>query len=181
MRSADEVLGFWFEEHGQEDWFGADPTFDEKLREGFFDTHAALMRGEGWSWRVSARGRVAEIIVLDQFSRQLHRGSAQSFAGDLAALCLAQELVASKKDKDLPDNYRMFALMPYMHSESLAVHEEAVRLFTELGMEGVLDFEMRHKQVIEKFGRYPKRNAALGRNSTPQERAYIAESGDSMF
>lgn len=181
MQSADAVLGFWFEEHGPQDWFSGDATFDEKLREGFLDTHTAIMAGEGWRWRVSPRGRVAEIIVLDQFSRQLYRGLARAFAGDLAALVLAQELVASGEDQDLPTDFRMFALMPYMHSESLEVHAEAVPLFTQLEKPDVLDFEERHIKVLERFGRYPKRNAALGRDSTPEEAAYIEETGGAMF
>lgn len=181
MHGPDAVLTFWFADHGEEDWFGAKPEFDREMADKFAATHAALSRGEGSTWRTAAPGRLAEIIVLDQFSRQLFRGEARAFATDLAALVLAQQMVALGQHLQIEPRQRQFALMPFMHSESLAVHEEAVRLFTELGNDKVLDFELRHKKVLERFGRYPKRNAALGRATTPEEEAYIAERADAMF
>lgn len=180
MRSADEVLDFWFVAHGQDDWFGGKAEFDAKLQAGFADTHAAVARGEAWKWRATADGRLAEIIVLDQFSRQLHRGSPQAFAQDPMALVLAQEAVAGEHDTAIDQERRFFVYMPYMHSESLLVHEEGVRLFTALGNQGVLDYELAHVEVLRRFGRYPRRNAALGRQSTPEEVAYM-ESGEGMF
>jgi uncharacterized protein (DUF924 family) len=180
MRSADEVLDFWFVAHGQDDWFGGKEEFDAKLQAGFADTHAAVARGEAWKWRATADGRLAEIIVLDQFSRQLYRGSARAFAQDPMALALAQEAVAGGHDVALDPGRRLFAYMPYMHSESLLVHEEGVRLFTALGDQGALDYELAHVEVLRRFGRYPRRNAALGRQSTPEEVEYMA-SGEGMF
>ncbi|HHG89950.1 MAG TPA: DUF924 domain-containing protein [Devosia sp.] len=181
MQEHEEVLKFWFVEHTGEDWFGGKPEFDEKLRGRFFRLHGRVALGEAWSWRVSAQGRLAEILVLDQFSRQFYRGDPRAFASDGMALVLAQELVASGQDKTLSESERLFAYMPYMHSESLLVHEEAVRLFTALGNEDNLKFEISHRDTIERFGRFPKRNEALGRVSTQEELAYINERKDSMF
>lgn len=181
MRDFEDVHKFWFVDHSNKDWFGGKPEFDTELDRAFRLTHEAVARGEAWHWRADARGRVCEIVVLDQFSRQLHRESAAAFAQDAMALALAQEMVAHGLDKTLSDDERYFVYMPYMHSESLRVHAEAVRLFTELGNSSALDFERRHVELIQRFGRYPKRNAALGRISTPEEIAYIAESGDGAF
>jgi uncharacterized protein (DUF924 family) len=180
MRSAEEVLDFWFVAHGRDDWFGGKEEFDSRLRTGFAETHAAVARGEAWKWRATAHGRLAEIIVLDQFSRQLCRGSPLAFAQDAMALALAQEAVAGGHDLVIEADRRLFIYMPCMHSESLLIHEEAVRLFTALGDQGALDYELAHVEVLQRFGRYPRRNAALGRQSTSEEVAYM-ESGEGMF
>jgi uncharacterized protein (DUF924 family) len=177
----EDVHSFWFVEHGPAEWFAANPEFDTKLAERFTTTHEEASRGEAWAWRQTPLGRVAEIIVLDQFSRQLHRGSARAFAQDAMALALAQEAVALGIDRALTHPpQRQFLYMPYMHSESTVVHQEAIRLFTELGDPKTLQFEVAHAQCIERFGRYPRRNAALGRESTPEEIDYI-NSGTGMF
>ncbi|MCF6302989.1 MAG: DUF924 domain-containing protein [Devosiaceae bacterium] len=173
MQTASEILEFWFDEHSKEDWFGSSVEFDELLKKNFFDLHAKVAAGEASSWRDTPQGRVAEIIVLDQFSRQFFRGEARAFITDSMSLVLAQELVASGKDMSLTNNQRFFAYLPFMHSESLVIHETAVRLFRDLGDEETLKFEMAHLDVLKEFGRYPKRNAALGRTSTPQEAVYI--------
>ena len=177
---AARVLAFWFEEHDGKDWFGGKPEFDDEVRASFAGTLAAAAACELWSWRTTAHGRLAEIIVLDQFSRQLHRGSAQAFASDPLALALAQEAVAQGLDKAMTVPERQFLYLPYMHSESLAVHDEAMRLFSTLDAD-LLAYEEKHRAVLVQFGRYPMRNAALGRVSTPEEEAYIAERGGSMF
>lgn len=173
MKSAEDVLQFWFVEHGNDDWFGGGPEFDEKLSARFGETHLAVSAGEAWTWRQTASGRLAEILVLDQFSRQIWRGEARAFAQDAMALALAQEAVAGGHDQALEPQQRMFLYMPYMHSESLLVHDAGLPLFESLGMEDVLNFEHAHREVLERFGRYPRRNAALGRTSTSQEIAYI--------
>lgn len=180
MKSAEDVIRFWFVDHGSDDWFSSSEAFDAELAAAFADTHAAVAQGEAWSWREAPEGRLAEILVLDQFSRQLFRGSARAFASDSMALALAQEAVAGGHDKALDPQKRMFLYMPYMHSESLVVHEEALRLFTDLNNENILKFEIAHADCLRRFGRYPRRNAALGRESTAEEKAYIAD-GDGMF
>ena len=178
MRSADDVLDFWFVEHGQKDWFGGGPEFDRKLTERFAETHKAVARGEAWPWRATPEGRLAEIIVLDQFSRQIHRGSPLAFASDDMALALAQEAVAGGHDLLLASGRRGFLYMPYLHSESLLVHEEALRLLTAFGDAEMLKFEELHAACLRRFGRYPRRNAVLGRESTPEELDYIASHED---
>ena len=131
-------------------------------------------------WRSTAQGRLAEVIVLDQFSRNVYRDTARAFAQDALALVLAQELVASGQDRSLPLAQRSFAYMPYMHSESALVHAQAALLFDQPGMEDTLRFELRHKAIIDRFGRYPHRNTILGRESTAEELAFLSEPGSSF-
>lgn len=174
MQDSSEVFDFWFVESSREDWFGAKPEFDQKLNDRFFDLHGKVAAGETSWWRTSAHGRLAEILVLDQFSRQFYRGKSKAFASDPMALTLAQELVAQGLDVGFSGDEKMFAYLPFMHSESLVIHEEAVRLYTAMDNENALKFELMHKDLLERFGRYPKRNAALGRKSTAAELDYIA-------
>lgn len=181
MRTPEEVLSFWFVEHGKDDWFGGKPEFDAVLAERFAETHARLSMGEGFDWRLTAAGRLAEIIVLDQFSRQLHRGTPLAFAQDGMALVLAQEAVAQELDRGLSPEQCMFLYMPYMHSESVLVHEEAAPLFDRLGLDYCLEAEAGHLALLHRFGRFPKRNAVLGRASTADELAYIADNGTGMY
>ena len=132
-----------------------------------------MARGEAWSWRTTPDGRLAEIIVLDQFSRQLFRGKAKAFATDGQALALAQEAVGGGHHNFVPVSQRMFFLLPFMHAESLLVQKESIRLHTALGLPDILKYAQGHAEVIRRFGRFPKRNAALGRVSTPEEVAYM--------
>ena len=162
MPTPDDILRFWFVEHGNDDWFGGKAEFDAELAK-FAGLHPRVAGGEAWAWRATPEGRLAEIIVLDQFSRQLHRGAPLAFAQDGMALALAQEAVAGGHDLQLDPVRRMFLYLPYEHSESLVIHEEAVRLFTALGDQEALKYELAHLECLRRFGRYPKRNAALGR------------------
>ena len=176
MRTADDVLTFWFEDHGPDDWFAARPEFDAAIAREFAETHAAIARGEGWGWRSTPGGRLAEIIVLDQFSRQLFRGRAKAFASDGMALALAQEAVGGGHHNFLPAARRGFFLLPFMHAESALMQQESVRLHMALGNPDQLKFARDHAEIIQRFGRFPRRNAALGRTSTPEEEAYIISS-----
>lgn len=171
------VLRFWFEEAGPERWWQADPAFDEAIRARFAATHARAAQGELHGWRAQPRGRLAEVIVLDQFSRNLFRGSPLAFAQDLAALVLAQEAVAAGQHLQLAPVERAFLLLPYMHSESREIHQVAERLYREHAPPGNYDFELRHKAIIDRFGRYPHRNATLGRASTPEEAEFLKQPG----
>ena len=177
MSGADEILQFWFEEAGPKRWFKRSAAFDELCRKRFLPTLEAAARGECWQWRSTPGGRCAEIIVLDQFSRNLFRDNARAYASDGMALVLAQEAVASGDHLRMTDDERYFTYMPYMHSESLAVHDEALRLFTELGRPEPLRYEELHREQIVRFGRYPGRNAALGRQSTAEEIEHLNEKG----
>ena len=171
------ILHFWFTELSPKQHFAKDAALDETIRARFVATLEAAARCELFAWRATPSGRLAEIIVLDQFSRNVYRDTARAFAQDALALALAQELVASGGDAQLPLAQRSFAYMPYMHSESPVVHKEALRLFAQVGLENNLDFERRHLAILERFGRYPHRNAILGRESTVEELAFLQQPG----
>lgn len=176
----DEVLRFWFDELKPAQWFRQDPHLDAEITRRFGACLAAAWRGELWRWRETSAGRLGEVIVLDQFARNIHRGTPAAFAGDPLALVLAQEAVARGADASLPPAKRAFLYMPFMHSESAAIHEEALRLFAQPGLEESLRFEHGHRDIILRFGRYPHRNAILGRVSTPAELAFLAQPGSSF-
>jgi uncharacterized protein (DUF924 family) len=178
--AGEDILHFWFEETKPEAWWTADPAFDRRIAKrygGLLDRAAA---GELSDWRSSARGRLAEILVLDQFSRNVHRGTPRAFAQDGMALVLAQEAVAGGALDALAPVERGFLLMPYMHSESRAIHVEAEKLFREHAPKVNHDFELKHKVIVDRFGRYPHRNAILGRASTAEETAFLETPGSSF-
>jgi uncharacterized protein (DUF924 family) len=175
-----DVLYFWFNEIEQSKWWVKDPDFDELIKEKFFTLHTQAIQCELFDWRKSANGRLAEIIVLDQFSRNMFRDSPKAFSSDPLALALAQEAVALGVHLELSDTHRSFMLMPYMHSESLSIHETAVALFTQNDNQFNLDFEIKHKNIIAKFGRYPHRNAILDRPSTKEELIFLKQPGSSF-
>ena len=180
MITQTDVHTFWFDEIDRSLWFKKDADFDQLLAERFSALHARASHGELSAWRDTPHGRLAEIIVLDQFSRNLFRDNAKAFAQDGMALVLAQEAVRCGADSALNTQERVFLYMPYMHSESLIIHETAVELFTRNGILNNLDYELKHKAIIERFGRYPHRNAVLGRASTPEELEFLSQPGSSF-
>ena len=174
------VLNFWFLEISPGQRWKADPTFDQLIADRFGALHEKAIRAELYDWRREAAGRLAEIIVLDQFSRNLYRGDPRAFAADSMALALAQEAVSLKADLELPPEERVFLYMPFMHSESAVIHETAERLFRESGVQNSYDFELKHKAIVDRFGRYPHRNAVLGRHSTREELKFLEQPGSSF-
>ena len=174
------VLEFWFEDVTASGWFAKDADLDAKIAQEFGQLHLAASHCELFDWRATPEGRLAEVILLDQFSRNIFRDKPQAFACDALALALAQEAVSQSADTALPLVQRTFLYMPYMHSESKAVHEEAVRLFSQEGLEQNLNFEMQHKAIIDKFGRYPHRNEILGRPSTEEEQKFLQTPGSAF-
>ncbi len=168
-----EVLKFWFEETDPSQWWAKDDNFDQLLTERFSAVHVRATRCELFEWRVNAKGRLAEIIVLDQFSRNMFRDTPLAFSNDPLALALSQEAVSSGADKLLGPQERSFLYMPFMHSESLKIHEVATDIFRQNGVQSSLDFELKHKSIIERFGRYPHRNSILGRASTAEEIEFL--------
>ena len=176
----ESVLSFWFEEIAPEAKFKRDPAFDALLTERFGAMLEQAAAGELYMWRTSARGRLAEIIVLDQFSRNIYRDTPRAFAQDAMALALAQEAVAQGALDTLDSDGLMFLLMPYMHSESRAIHAVAAPLFEQHTSEQTYDYELRHKKIVDAYGRYPHRNAVLGRASTPEELAFLEQPGSSF-
>lgn len=173
------VIDFWFNEIKPENWWKKDSQFDALIRERFTDLHNAAIKNELYSWRESPEGSLAEIIILDQFSRNMFRDHARSFAHDAQALALSQQAVSKKFHLELDSSYVPFLLMPYMHSESAIIHEQAVILFKEFAP-GNLEFEFRHKAIVDRFGRYPHRNDVLGRESTEEEREFLKQEGSSF-
>ena len=175
-----EILEFWFDQIEPAQWWRKDPAFDALIESRFGQLHARAACCELYPWRESPAGRLAEIIVLDQFSRNIHRDTPGAFACDPLALGLAQEAVAGGDDHALTPTQRSFLYMPYMHSESLAIHAIGGQLFASDDVALNVDFENRHRAIIERFGRYPHRNAILGRESTPEELEFLA-GPDSSF
>lgn len=195
--TAQKVLDFWLHPDTQKLWFAKSDDFDNQIRTQFFDIWQQAKAGECADWRTvngetnslknsqpknSLLGRLAEIIVLDQFSRNLARNTPDSFAQDGMALVLAQEaiLLAKNDFSPLTQAQQAFLFMPFMHSESAKIHKQALQLFTQLGNPNNLDFEKKHKAIIDRFGRYPHRNAILGRTSTPEELEFLTQA-DSAF
>lgn len=184
MSTDADVLGFWFGPPPlapRAEWFRKDPAFDDAIRAGFGPAVDAAVDGrlpvpEG------TRAVLARLILLDQFPRNLFRGQARAFAGDPAALALALDLIDRGGDRRLHPLQRWFVILPLEHAEDLSLQDRSCALFTELAAEspdlaGALDYAERHRDVIRRFGRFPHRNAALGRQSTPEERAYLATPG----
>lgn len=173
----DAILKFWFEELTGKQHFAKDAALDALITQRFGAVLQRAAQCELYGWRATPAGRLAEVLVLDQFSRNVYRDTPHAFAQDALALALAQELVLQGGDMQLPVAQRRFVYMPYMHSESLLLHQEALRLFAQPGLEDNLRFEQQHLAILQRFGRYPHRNAILGRTSTAQELTFLQEPG----
>ncbi|MEP7283323.1 MAG: DUF924 family protein [Rubrivivax sp.] len=182
----EDVLGFWFGPAPwaeRVEWFRKDPAFDDTIRSRFGTLVERALDGP-LGWDRDPRGTLAELIVLDQFPRNLFRGDARAFAGDARARTLAAALVDRALDQALPPHGRWFAYLPFEHAEDLALQDRSVALFERLRHDApeaasptVLDYAQRHRDVIQRFGRFPHRNAALGRVSSADEAAYLATPG----
>lgn len=184
-----EILAFWFGQpgetgHGQPraEWFRKDADFDAAIRARFLESVEAALAGQLADWANDRDGLLALLILLDQFPRNLFRGEAKAFAGDAQALALAKAAVDKGWDKDLNAFEKLFVYLPFEHSESLADQERSMALFGALaaehpGNDGFLDYARRHQEIIARFGRFPHRNAALSRASTPEETSFIAQPG----
>jgi len=174
-QNAENVLHFWFEELEPSQHWIKDAMLDEDITRRFGALHTQAHAGELATWRNSPEGRLAEIIVLDQFSRNIYRDEPQSFASDPLARQLALEAIQQGDDKALSVDKRAFVYMPLMHSESVDDHKIALEVFDQPGLENSLDFEKRHFKIIERFGRYPHRNELLGRQSTAEETEFLTQ------
>lgn len=180
MNTMENVLTFWFEESTPKQWFEKSTKFDAVITQRFAGVMERAAKGELAYWRISIRGRLAEIIVLDQFSRNIWRDTPKAFAQDQMALVLAQEAIKQPDYNLLSLSQRKFVLMPFMHSESSFIHQQAVELFRGLGDDGTLNYEMQHKAIIDRFGRYPHRNEIIGRLSTKEEIAFLQQPNSSF-
>lgn len=175
LKSPQDVLTYWFETLAPKDWWVGSAEVDRAITDQFGDTVEAALRGELYRWRTTPEGRLAEIICLDQFTRNIFRGQGRAFAGDPLALILGQELILSGDLSKLSNEQRAFACMPLMHSESLAIHQWAAQVFEEAGLDKSMQSLSEHTEVIAEFGRYPSRNKALGRESTETELVYLKD------
>jgi len=180
--SVNEILLFWFgdgsDPQHERRWFMQDASFDEACRAGFLADHERAAAGELDGWKESAEGALALILLLDQFPRNMFRGAPRSFAADPQARAAAREAIARGFDLALAPVRRSFVYMPFEHSENPADQEQSIRLFQKLaaehpGMTGYVKYAEQHRDVIRRFGRFPHRNAVLGRTSTPAEMEYL--------
>lgn len=181
---AAEVLDFWFPpgvSGERPEWFRKDPTFDREIRERFGTALAAGLAGAFGDWCTSARGALARIVLLDQYTRNAFRDTPAAFAGDPAALATAEDAIARGFDRELGPHERGFMYMPFEHSESLVIQERSAALFAGLaadtGLDGPLPWAQRHRDIVRRFGRFPHRNDILGRASTPEEIEFLKEPG----
>jgi uncharacterized protein (DUF924 family) len=188
MTTPHDVLAFWFAEGPatfRKAWFTRDDAFDASIRDGFADLVAPAREGALDDWAATAEGALALLLVLDQFPRNLHRGSAEAFASDPHARAIAREVVLARGlDRALHPVQRMFLYLPFEHGEDMPDQDLSVALFeglrdcaTMAAPDGAIDYAWRHRVVIQRFGRFPHRNAALGRSSTPAEEAWLAAGG----
>lgn len=184
---AQAVLAFWFDPAQQPHWFDASPQFDAIIRDRFGGTYRLAAQGKLEQWIDTPQGWLALLIVLDQFSRNLHRDDPRAWAQDLQAQRLALWGIKEGYDRPLPPMQRVFAYMPLEHAEDMRLQRHCVALFEALCEQlsteerhrytGFLDYARRHQAVIARFGRFPHRNARLGRPCTPEELQYLAEPG----
>ncbi|MCF3640513.1 DUF924 domain-containing protein [Rhizobium sp. TRM95111] len=172
-----DVIGYWCETLDSKDWFRSSPEFDAHIRDRFAATHVALSRAVTAEWHATPEARLAAVIVLDQFPRNMYRASPLAFATDWMALREARLAIDLGADRAVGQDRRHFFYMPFEHAEDLAAQDEAVALFEAFGDETYLDYALRHRDVIREFGRFPHRNDYLGRPSTPAEVAYLAQPG----
>lgn len=190
--SPQEILDFWFGAPGSAEfgssraqWFRKDLAFDALIAQRFGATVNAALAGELRDWEATAAGSLARIVVLDQFTRNMFRETPRAFAGDPFALSTAQSILARGDDAMLLPVQRTFVYLPFEHAEDLALQQRSVALFSALAAEhaslqGNLDYAIRHRDVIQRFGRFPHRNALLGRPSTAEELAFLALPGSSF-
>ena len=178
--SADAVLTFWFTECSEEDWFKKSDAFDATLRDRFGPTQEAAAQGRLDGWAETADGRLALILLLDQMSRNLYRGSAKAFAQDPAALALARRAIAEGDHVGASRERQLFLYLPFEHSENPADQAMCMALFVALGDERLTDYAERHKVIVDRFGRFPHRNETLGRQSTEEEIAFLKEPNSSF-
>jgi uncharacterized protein (DUF924 family) len=186
---AQAVIDFWFGAAGSAErgtqrdvWFRKDAAFDAQIAQRFGGLVERAIAGELLDWDAEPASALARILLLDQFTRNIFRDTARAFAGDALALVAARRMVAKQQDQALPTEQRSFVYLPFEHAEDLAAQAEAVRLFARLEadapqLKGLLDYAQRHHTIVERFGRFPHRNVALGRESTPEELAFLLQPG----
>jgi uncharacterized protein (DUF924 family) len=175
-----EILSFWFSGRVEPLWFSSEPALDAELRERFGTLVSAAFAGELDDWLETPEGALALVILLDQFPRNIYRGTPAAFAADAKARDVAERALARGHDHQVEPARRMFFYLPFEHSEQLADQERSLALFTALGDAELLDYAVRHHEIIARFGRFPHRNAVLGRPSTLEEQAFLTQPGSAF-
>jgi uncharacterized protein (DUF924 family) len=176
IATADDVINFWGAA-GEQRWFGKDEAFDTEIRLRFLPTYEAAAAGALAHWENEPTSALALTIVLDQFPRNMFRGDARAFATDAMARAVADRAIAREFDLGLPNQWRTFFYLPFEHSETLADQERCCALFRKLGNAELLRWAELHADIIRRFGRFPHRNAVLGRDTTPEEKAFLEAGG----
>ena len=176
LTTINDVVDFWIEA-GPDKWFLKDESFDEACRQRFLSTYEAAARGDLAEWELDPRGALALLILLDQFPRNMFRGTRRAYATDPTAVLVAERAIERGFDMAVEPELRRFFYLPFMHSEELRDQDRSVALNADLGGDDVIEWSHHHRDIIDRFGRFPHRNAILGRESTPEERAYLAEQG----
>jgi uncharacterized protein (DUF924 family) len=175
-----DVLKFWFEQTEPDQWFKKDPAFDESLRERFLGLHEVLVSCENHALLANAQTALAAVIVLDQMSRNMFRGTPRAFATDPLALCVAEAAIARGFDDGLTKDQRMFLYLPFQHSEDRQLQARGVALMASLGDAEQSKWADAHRAIVDRFGRFPHRNGILGRASTPEETEFLKQPGSSF-
>jgi uncharacterized protein (DUF924 family) len=173
LAGIDEVLAFW-REAGPDKWFASDTRFDEACRARFLTTYEAAARGDLAEWELSPHGALALLLLLDQLPRNMFRASRRAYATDPAALLAAERAIDRHFDKDVEPELRRFFYLPFTHAEDLAAQEHAVALAEASGEADAAQWARHHHEIIARFGRFPHRNAILGRESTAEELEFLA-------
>ncbi len=171
-----QIVSFW-EKAGPKHWLKNDPDFDRKIREQFLVTHQAAAMGKLDAWEASAEGALALVLLLDQFPRNMFRGTERAFANDPQAREIAARSIKLGFDKKMPAGLRAFFYLPFEHSEELADQEKCLKLFRAMKDKDLLKWAKIHHDIIKRFGRFPHRNEILRRNSTPEEAAFLDQGG----
>ncbi|WP_028465451.1 DUF924 family protein [Nisaea denitrificans] len=180
MRDIDQVYSFWFEECSEKQWFEKDPELDRQIRERFGALVEAAAEGKLEDWLETPRGALAYILLLDQFTRNIHRGSGKAFAADAKARAAAIKVLVDGYDGESTDREKTFLYLPFEHSENLEDQERCVALFEAIGDDRLTDYAVRHRDIIARFGRFPHRNDVLGRESTEAEQEFLKQPGSSF-
>ncbi len=175
-----EIIEFWFNQIKPEQWWKKSAAFDAKIKKRFLPIYQKASAGELFNWRYKPLSSLAEIIILDQFPRNIFRDKSQAFATDALALCAAQNAIEKGFDQQLSPEQKSFLYMPFMHSESVEIHKVAEFIFSDPDVKSNFEFELKHKAIIDRFGRYPHRNKILGRKSTKKELEFLKEPGSSF-
>ena len=179
QKTIDEILDFWFAEETKARWYASTDAFDERCRQHFGDLTAKAADGELARWEETAEGALAVCLLLDQMPRNIHRGTPKAFATDTEAVAISERAIERGFDRELDLERRKFLYLPFMHSEALADQERSVAISEALNDENALHWANDHADIIRRFGRFPHRNAVLGRKNTPEEEAFLADGAKS--